>query len=119
MSSAGHQGFFAHKQRPDLSLSVHSPRSYLDEGHVPGDHSPELLGCVHVPNVGLGEGEQGAAAPLLGPCLSLVSRSGKFPRKGNQGWGLQGKGTRKNLQLYSWMRAGRDPLGQTPLSLSV
>lgn len=33
--------------------------SYLNEGHVPRDHSPELLGCVHVPDVGLGEGGRG------------------------------------------------------------
>lgn len=36
--------------------------SYLDEGHVPSDHPPELLGCVHVPDVGLGDGGQGAGA---------------------------------------------------------
>lgn len=56
-----------------LAHPLGSPLSYLDEGHVPGDHPPELLGRVHVPNVGLREGEQGPEAPgwrrLLGPCL--------------------------------------------------
>lgn len=45
--------------------------SYLDEGHVPSDHPPELLGRVHVPDVGLGERGQGAGVPGWKACSSI------------------------------------------------
>lgn len=47
------------KEQSDLNLmspcnfSTHMSSSYLDEGQVPHDHLPHVLGCVHLTNISL------------------------------------------------------------------